>query len=76
MFVFPPQLRSAEEAGQKKSWADASDSAVVEKLQQMEKDRVEQEMLIKGYQQVCLPRCLSLHCWYVFLSVISVCPYF
>lgn len=54
-FFPPPQLRSAEEAGQKKRWADAADSAEVERLQQMEKDRKEQEMLIKGYQQVCLP---------------------
>ncbi|XP_036931235.1 centrosomal protein of 162 kDa isoform X5 [Acanthopagrus latus] len=50
-YLLQSKLRSADEAGQKKSWADASDSAVVEKLQQMEKDRVEQEMLIKGYQQ-------------------------
>lgn len=54
-FFPPPQLRSAEEAGQKKRWADAADSAEVERLQQMEKDRKEQEILIKGYQQVCLP---------------------
>ncbi|XP_030250867.1 centrosomal protein of 162 kDa isoform X6 [Sparus aurata] len=50
-YLLQSKLRSAEEAGQKKRWTDAADSAEVERLQQMEKDRKEQEMLIKGYQQ-------------------------
>ncbi|XP_073342549.1 centrosomal protein of 162 kDa [Pagrus major] len=50
-YLLQSKLRSAEEASQKKRWADATDSAVEERLQQMEKDRKEQEMLIKGYQQ-------------------------
>lgn len=51
---FTFQLRSAEEESQKKGWTTATDTATEEKLQQIDKDMKEQEMLIKGYQQVSL----------------------
>lgn len=54
-FFSTPQLRSAEDASQKKRWAEATDSATEEKIQQMNKEMKEQETLIKGYQQVCFP---------------------
>ncbi|XP_045895582.1 centrosomal protein of 162 kDa-like isoform X1 [Micropterus dolomieu] len=50
-YLLQSKLRSAEEASQKKRWAEATDSATEEKLQQMNKEIKEQEVLIKGYQQ-------------------------
>ncbi|XP_042346714.1 centrosomal protein of 162 kDa isoform X2 [Plectropomus leopardus] len=50
-YLLQSKLRSAEEASQKTRRVEASDSATEEKLQQMDKDIKEQEMLIKGYQQ-------------------------
>ncbi|XP_044063040.1 centrosomal protein of 162 kDa isoform X2 [Siniperca chuatsi] len=50
-YLLQSKLRSAEEASQKKRWAEAADSATEEKLQQMYKEIKEQETLIKGYQQ-------------------------
>uniref|UniRef100_A0A3B3YGH0 Centrosomal protein of 162 kDa n=1 Tax=Poecilia mexicana TaxID=48701 RepID=A0A3B3YGH0_9TELE len=48
----PPQfaLRSAEEANQRR-WLEAADPATEDKIQLIEKEMKEQEMLIKGYQQ-------------------------
>ncbi|XP_054477409.1 centrosomal protein of 162 kDa isoform X2 [Anoplopoma fimbria] len=50
-YLLQSKLRSAEEASQKKRWAEATDSASEEKLQQIDKEIKEQETLIKGYQQ-------------------------
>ncbi|KAL7394319.1 hypothetical protein ABVT39_024209 [Epinephelus coioides] len=50
-YLLQSKLRSAEEASQKKRWAEASDSATEEKLRQIDKEIKEQETLIKGYQQ-------------------------
>ncbi|XP_041798678.1 centrosomal protein of 162 kDa isoform X2 [Chelmon rostratus] len=50
-YLLQSKLRSAEEAIPKKRWAEATDSALEERLQQMEKEIKEQEVLIKGYQQ-------------------------
>ncbi|XP_070690850.1 centrosomal protein of 162 kDa isoform X2 [Pempheris klunzingeri] len=50
-YLLQSKLRSAEEASQRKRWAEATDSTVEEKLQQMDKEMNEQEVLIKGYQQ-------------------------
>lgn len=50
-----PQLRSAEEANQKTRLAEAADPRTKESLQQIDKEIQEQEMLIKGYQQVWFP---------------------
>nr|XP_046255811.1 centrosomal protein of 162 kDa isoform X2 [Scatophagus argus] len=50
-YLLQSKLRSAEEACQKSRWAEATDSATEEKLQQVDKEIKEQEMLIKGYQQ-------------------------
>ncbi|XP_070822577.1 centrosomal protein of 162 kDa isoform X5 [Chaetodon trifascialis] len=50
-YVLQSKLRSAEEASQKKRWAEATDSAQEERLQQMDKEIKEQEVLLKGYQQ-------------------------
>ncbi|KAM9352865.1 centrosomal protein of 162 kDa [Symphorus nematophorus] len=50
-YLLQSKLRSAEEVSQKKRWAEATDSASEQKLQQMDKEIKEQETLIKGYQQ-------------------------
>ncbi|XP_037641291.1 centrosomal protein of 162 kDa isoform X2 [Sebastes umbrosus] len=50
-YLLQSKLRSAEEASQKKRWAEATDSAAEGKLQQIDKEIKEQETLIKGYQQ-------------------------
>ncbi|CAJ1061874.1 centrosomal protein of 162 kDa isoform X3 [Xyrichtys novacula] len=51
-FLLQSKLRSAEEACLNKNrLEDLNDSAVKERLQQMDKEIQEQEMLIKGYQQ-------------------------
>ncbi|XP_076593756.1 centrosomal protein of 162 kDa isoform X7 [Chaetodon auriga] len=50
-YVLQSKLRSAEEASEKKRWAEATDSAREERLQQMDKEIREQEVLLKGYQQ-------------------------
>ncbi|KAI3361532.1 hypothetical protein L3Q82_013681 [Scortum barcoo] len=50
-YVLQSKLRSAEEASQKKRWAEAAGSATEEKIQEMNKEMKEQETLIKGYQQ-------------------------
>ncbi|XP_051263216.1 centrosomal protein of 162 kDa isoform X2 [Dicentrarchus labrax] len=50
-YVLQSKLRSAEEAGQKHRWAEATNSTTEEKLQNIDKEIKEQEMLIKGYQQ-------------------------
>lgn len=60
---FTPQLRSAEEeASQRKRWAEATDPAAKEKFQRIDKEIKEQEILIKGYQQVCLPELSHCDC--------------
>jgi len=51
-----PQLRSAEEASQKKRGAAGEG-----KLQEIDKEIKEQETLIKGYQQVCPPDLFTVH---------------
>lgn len=48
----PTQLRSAEEASQR-GWLEAANPGAEDKIQLIEKEMKEQEMLIKGYQQVC-----------------------
>ncbi|XP_027132987.1 centrosomal protein of 162 kDa isoform X1 [Larimichthys crocea] len=58
-FVLQSKLRSAEEANQKKRWAEVPDSAADEH-QQMDKEIKEQEMLIKGYQQENEKLCLQM----------------
>ncbi|XP_035862158.1 centrosomal protein of 162 kDa isoform X3 [Sander lucioperca] len=50
-YLLQSKLRTAEEACQKKRWAEATDSAADEKLRQIDKEIKEQETLIKGYQQ-------------------------
>ncbi|XP_032374406.1 centrosomal protein of 162 kDa isoform X2 [Etheostoma spectabile] len=50
-YLLQSKLRTAEEASQKKRWAEATDSARGQKLQQFDKEIKEQETLIKGYQQ-------------------------
>lgn len=55
VFFLSQQLRSAEEASQKKRWVEAADVAADEKFQQIDKEIKEQEALIKGYQQVSYP---------------------
>ncbi|KAG8010372.1 hypothetical protein GBF38_014656, partial [Nibea albiflora] len=59
-YVLQSKLRSAEEAIQKKRWAEVPDSAADEHLQQMDKEIKEQEMLIKGYQQENEKLCLQM----------------
>ncbi|XP_034730618.1 centrosomal protein of 162 kDa isoform X2 [Etheostoma cragini] len=50
-YLLQSKLRTAEEASQKKRWAEATDAAAGGKLQQFDKEIKEQETLIKGYQQ-------------------------
>uniref|UniRef100_A0A8D3CQU4 Centrosomal protein of 162 kDa n=1 Tax=Scophthalmus maximus TaxID=52904 RepID=A0A8D3CQU4_SCOMX len=50
-YVLQSKLRSAEEAYQRRRWAEATDSAPEGTFQQMDKELKEQEALIKGYQQ-------------------------
>ncbi|XP_033958321.2 centrosomal protein of 162 kDa isoform X2 [Pseudochaenichthys georgianus] len=50
-YLLQSKLRSAQDEGQKKRRAEASDSASGEKLQQLDREMKEQETLIKGYQQ-------------------------
>ncbi|KAM7382365.1 hypothetical protein PAMP_002096 [Pampus punctatissimus] len=50
-YLLQSKLWSAEEASQKRRLTEATDSATEEKLQQIDKEVKEQEMLIKGYQQ-------------------------
>lgn len=68
VFFCAPQLRSAEEASQKKRLAEATDSTTKEMFQQMDKEIKEQEMLIKGYQQVCFLNT------YLFAATVHFCP--
>ncbi|XP_069393742.1 centrosomal protein of 162 kDa isoform X2 [Paralichthys olivaceus] len=51
IFLLQSKLRSAEEANQRKKQAEGTDPAAEEKLQRMDKELKEQELLIKGYQQ-------------------------
>ncbi|XP_071390914.1 centrosomal protein of 162 kDa, partial [Centroberyx affinis] len=50
-YVLQSQLRSAEEASQKRRRAEATDPVTEEKLKVIDKEMQEQETLIKGYQQ-------------------------
>uniref|UniRef100_A0A3Q3LFF6 Centrosomal protein of 162 kDa n=1 Tax=Mastacembelus armatus TaxID=205130 RepID=A0A3Q3LFF6_9TELE len=50
-YLLQSKLRSAEEESQKTRWPEATDSAVEEKFQHIDKEMKEQETLIKGYQQ-------------------------
>uniref|UniRef100_UPI003AB0548A centrosomal protein of 162 kDa n=1 Tax=Centroberyx gerrardi TaxID=166262 RepID=UPI003AB0548A len=50
-YVLQSQLRSAEEASQKRRWTEATDPVTEEKLKVIDKEMQEQETLIKGYQQ-------------------------
>ncbi|KAK5922919.1 hypothetical protein CgunFtcFv8_020143 [Champsocephalus gunnari] len=50
-YLLQSKLRSAQDEGQKRRRAEASDSASGEKLQQLDREVKEQETLIKGYQQ-------------------------
>ncbi|KAM7420107.1 hypothetical protein PAMA_014693 [Pampus argenteus] len=50
-YLLQSKLWSAEEASQKRRLTEATDSAAEEKLQLIDKEVKEQEMLIKGYQQ-------------------------
>ncbi|XP_075961472.1 centrosomal protein of 162 kDa isoform X6 [Anarhichas minor] len=59
-YLLQSKLRSAEEASQKKRWAEASDSAAEGKLRQIDKEIEEQETLIKGYQQENEKLCLQM----------------
>ncbi|KAK9513209.1 hypothetical protein VZT92_026761 [Zoarces viviparus] len=59
-YLLQSKLRSAEEASQKKRWAEATDSAAEGKLRQIDKEIEEQETLIKGYQQENEKLCLQM----------------
>ncbi|KAM6935943.1 centrosomal protein of 162 kDa isoform 2-T2 [Lycodopsis pacificus] len=59
-YLLQSKLRSAEEASQKKRWAEATDSAAEAKLRQIDKEIKEQETLIKGYQQENEKLCLQM----------------
>uniref|UniRef100_A0A3Q3K0D1 Centrosomal protein of 162 kDa n=1 Tax=Monopterus albus TaxID=43700 RepID=A0A3Q3K0D1_MONAL len=50
-YLLQSKLRNTEEENQKNRWAEATDPATAEKLQQIDKEMKEQETLIKGYQQ-------------------------
>ncbi|XP_040901329.1 centrosomal protein of 162 kDa isoform X2 [Toxotes jaculatrix] len=50
-YLLQSKLRSAEGTSQRRRWAEATDPATEEKLQQIDKEMKEQEVLIKGYQQ-------------------------
>ncbi|XP_008431087.2 centrosomal protein of 162 kDa isoform X2 [Poecilia reticulata] len=49
-YLLQSKLRSAEEANQRR-WLETADPATEDKIQLIEKEMKEQEMLIKGYQQ-------------------------
>ncbi|XP_016522115.1 centrosomal protein of 162 kDa isoform X3 [Poecilia formosa] len=49
-YLLQSKLRSAEEANQRR-WLEAADPATEDKIQLIEKEMKEQEMLLKGYQQ-------------------------
>ncbi|XP_071325568.1 centrosomal protein of 162 kDa isoform X2 [Trachinotus anak] len=59
-YLLQSKLRSAEEANLRRTLVEASDAATEEKLQQMDKEMREQEMLIKGYQQENEKLCLQI----------------